>query len=133
MPKETKEQRAERLAREEADAQEALEAYYASVPKRLMDAQATAQSLFVSTSVNLGPDGPIVHFEYESEKYKVFIDGTLTYQSEEWELKSLEVQLKQLKEVMDEEAARLKVAQAAWEKLLPLERTAIKEFMYHLR
>jgi hypothetical protein len=133
MPRETREERDARLAREEAAAQVALEAYLASVPKRLMEAQALANSLYVSTSVTLGPAGPIVHFEYESEKYKVFIDSTLTYQTEEWELESLESQLAKVKEARDEEAARLKVAQTAWEKMTPLERTVIKEFIYQLR
>lgn len=133
MARETREERAERLAREEAAAQAALEAYYATVPKRLMEAQALANSLQVSTSVRLGPDGPIVHFEYESEKYKSYIDSTLTYQTEEWELDSLEGQLRGLKEKIDEEAARLQVAKDAWEKLLPFEKTVIKEFIYMLR
>lgn len=133
MARETKEERAARLAREEAAAQAALEAYYATVPKRLMEAQALANSLCVSTSISLGTSGPIVHFEYDSEKYKCFIDYTLTYQTEEWELESLETQLRDLKEKIDKEAARLKVAQDSWGRLQPLERIVIKEFIHLLQ
>lgn len=132
MLKETKEDRAARLAREEAAAQAALEAYLATVPKRLMEAQALANSLYVSTSVSLGPDGPIVHFEYESEKYKSYIDATLTYQSEKWELESLEKRLAELKEKIEAEKARLAAAKAAWANLSEADRKVLKEFIYQL-
>lgn len=133
MARETKEERAERLAREEAAAQAALEAYFATVPKRLMEAQALANSLYVSTSVTLGPDGPIVHFEYESEKYKSYIDATLTYQTEEWELESLEQRLRELKESIDAEKQRFAYAQAIWTTLSETDRKALKEFIHTLR
>lgn len=132
MPKETKEQREERLAREEAAAQAALEAYYASVPKRLMEAQALANSLYVSTSVNLGPSGPIVHFEYESEKYKSFIDDTLHYQSEEWELEGLERRLQDLKEQVENEKQRYRAAESVWSNLSTADRQVLKEFIHRL-
>lgn len=130
MAKETAEQKAARREREEAAAQAALEAYLATVPKRLMEAQALANSLYVSTNVTLAADGPVVHFEYESEKYKCYIDSTLTYQSEEWELESLEGQLQYLKKSVDDESARLVIARAAWEKLASHEKVAIKEFIH---
>lgn len=133
MPKETPQQRAERLAREEAAAQAALEAYYASVPKRLMEAQALANTIYVSTSVTLGPGGPIVHFEYESEKYKVFIDSTLTYQSEEWELESLESRLQELKEKIEDEKRRYKAAESVWATLSAGDRQYLKEFIHLLK
>jgi len=132
MARETVEQRAARRAQEEAAAQAALEAYLASVPKRLMEAQALANSLYVSTSVTLGPDGPIVHFEYESEKYKSYIDATLTYQTEEWKLESLEQRLKDLKETIDAEKARLAAAKAVWLTLPESDRKVLKEFIYML-
>lgn len=132
MPKETREQREERLAREEAAAQAALEAYYASVPKRLMEAQALANSLYVSTSVTLGPSGPIVHFEYESERYKSFINDTLHYQSEEWELEGLERRLQDLKEQVENEKQRYRAAESVWANLSTADRQVLKEFIYRL-
>lgn len=133
MPKETPQQKAERLAREEAAAQAALEKYYATVPRRLMDALALARSLGVTASVDLLGDGPIVSFEYESEKYRCYIDYRLTYQCEEWELETLENQLMTLKAAQENEKSRLESAKKIWESLSALDKAVIKEFINLLK
>lgn len=129
MPRETKEQRLEREAREQAAAEAELEAYLLTVPKRLMDAQGLAQNLGVSVNVNLSENGLSVHFYHES----AVIDDTLTYQTEEWELECLERKLRDLKEEQEARKARTSLAEEAWKnKLTDDERAAIKENFYRL-
>lgn len=133
MPRETKEERAVREAKQAAVAEARREAYLATVPKRLMDAQALARSLFVTTEVNLGPAGPVVHFEYDNPKYHCFIDTTLTYQTEEWELESFERQLQELKDTLEGEKKRLQRAVEVWSTLSDNDRTVLKEFIFVLK
>lgn len=133
MARETAQQKAERRAREEAAARAALEAYVESVPKRLMEAQALASTLFVNTSVGLSENGPTVHFEYESDKYKIYIDNELNYQTEQWELEMLEDQLHRLKVAIDDEKLRYEAAKVAWAGLSESQHKLIKEFIYLLK
>lgn len=124
MARETREQRNARLAQEQAAAEAALESYLLTVPKRLMYAQALAQNLGVSVTVSLTETGPSVHFYNEAS----VIDNTLTYQTEEWELESLERKLRGLSEERDARAARLALARHVWKnRLSETERAALKE------
>ena len=97
MARETKEEKAIREAREQAKSEAALEAYLQTVPKRIMDAQALAQSLGITTSVSLATNGPIVNF-YDPNNQ---VDDYLTYHTDEWELEYLERKLRDIKEERD--------------------------------
>lgn len=143
-PKQTPEERALRkslkLASEAYDAMVALEAaaaadaiYKAGLPKRLMDAQALAGSCGIASHVELTANGPSVRFEYEDHSHKNYIDETLTYQSEEWEVECLEGKLRDLKASCDAAAARLALAQSAFNKLTEDEKGAVKENIMWLR
>lgn len=124
MARESKEERLAREAREQAAVEATLEAYLLTVPKRLMDAQALAQNLGVNTNVSLTATGPSVHFFDEAS----VIDVTLTYQTEEWELESLERKLREIREEKDARIARLALARDVWKnKLSETERAALKE------
>lgn len=130
MARESKEERQAREALEQAAAEKALEAYLLTVPKRLMDAQALAQSLGVGVNVSLIETGPRVHFYDESN----VIDDTLTYQTEEWELEYLERKLRDMKIDQDARVYRRGIAEDAWKnKLTETERAALKENIHWLR
>jgi hypothetical protein len=124
MARETKEEKLAREAREQATAEAALEAYLQTVPKRLMDAQALAQSLGISVHVGLTENGPLVSFH----DYNHAIDDRLTYQCDQWELESLERSLLAIKEEQEAKASRLEIARDVWaNKLTEIEKFALKE------
>ena len=107
--------------------------YKATIPKRLMDAQAIACHLGVSTHVSLTETGPSVRFECEDHTNKIYIDSIITYNTEEWELDTLETRLNELKIAHDEYNARRIVAQDVWGKLSANEKHAIKEHIAYLK
>ena len=124
MARETKEQRDLREAQEQAAAEAALAEYLRTVPKRLMNAQALAQSLGISVNVSLTEAGPCVNFCDDD----AMIDELLTYQTEEWELEDLERKLRELKQAQDDRRARVALAQDVWKnRLTEAERIALKE------
>lgn len=141
----TEQKEARRIAKEARDAEDAkaaeaqrlrrieeLAIYKASIPKRLMDAQAAARWLGISTDVSLTASGPLVNFNDDSGN--IYINETLTYESEEWELESLEQTLKNLKEKRDAYEAQRIVAQDAWSSQLTTEQQlAIREHFHYLR
>lgn len=133
MARETKEQRQAREAQEQMDAELAMAEYYKTVPKRLLEAQALAQNLGVSANLSLTESGPSVHFEYKSESENVYIDTTITYQTEQWELESLESSLESIKAAHHARRQRLIIAQAIFDRITPFEKAAIKEHIYTLR
>ncbi len=131
MAKETKEERALREEDEARRADIARRAYLATVPKRLMDAQALALKVGVDVTVALTETGPSVRFFHDDNPY---ISDTVTYQVEEWELECLEKNLQTIKDEQDAAQSRLKLAQDVWaNKLSHEEKSAIKEFIFHLR
>lgn len=107
--------------------------YKATIPKRLMDAQAIACHLGVSTHVSLTETGPSVRFECEDHTNKIYIDSIITYNTEEWEIDTLETRLNELKIAHDEYNARRIVAQDVWGKLSANEKHAIKEQIAYLK
>ena len=118
----------------ELQQQEHLAMYKASIPKRMMDAQALASILGgVAVHLKLTETGPSVRFEYENHRSKIWIDDTITYDTEEWELECLEAKLMEIKVARDACEARLIVAQGAWNRLSDEERAAIKEHHLYLR
>jgi len=136
-PEERSQKKAARLAanlaaqkrRDEEEAAERAD-LLKTLPKRLMDAQALANSLGVRVSVNLSETGPIVHFgEYDGPGD---IDTELTYQSDCWEIEWLEKRLQYLKEEQAARAARLRLAKDTWGNLKQEEKDAIKEFIHSL-
>lgn len=130
MPKETKEQRAERLAREQEAAELALAEYTKSVPARLAAAENLARKLGISTKITLTEGGPSVHFYDDQSEF----DHFLTYQVERWELEWIEEKLSKLKQEQDDKLARRQLAEDVWvNKLSSEERFAIKENIYSLK
>jgi hypothetical protein len=110
-----------------------LAAYKASLPKRLMDAQALAASIWVATHVELTATGPSVRFEHEDHSKKLYLDSTLTYESESWEVESVEDRLKDIKHAKEESERRLQCAKSAWGNLEEDQRSCIKEFIHSLK
>ena len=117
----------------ELQQQEHLAMYKASVPKRLMEAQALASWLGIAVHVSLTATGPSVRFEEENHHDKLYIDETITYETEEWELESLESTLASLKAKRDAYDARRIIAQGAWSRMSEEERAAIKEHIHWMR
>lgn len=133
MARETKEERLVREAQEQADAELALAEYRASIPKRLLEAQVLAQQLGVNVRLGLTATGPTAQFEYESERDKICIDETITYETEQWELEYLEDRLRQIKQIQENQRIRQKLAQDAFDRLSAVEKSVVKEYIHALR
>lgn len=140
----TPEQKAERKAlkiaaetaarlQRELEEKARLEAFKAGLPKRLMDAQALASKLGVSTHVELTATGPSVRFEYEDHSDNFYIDDTLTYESQEWDVEYIEGKLNELDEKHKAYEARKLVAQSAFGALTDEQKAAVKEFIRYLK
>jgi len=117
----------------EVQKQEHLAMYKASVPKRLMEAQALASWLGIAVHVSLTATGPSVRFEEENHHDKLYIDETITYETEEWELENLEATLASLKAKRDAYDSRRIVANGVWARLSDDEKFALKEHLIFLR
>jgi len=117
----------------EVQKQEHLAMYKASVPKRLMEAQALASWLGIAVHVSLTATGPSVRFEEENHHDKLYIDETITYETEEWELENLERTLAELKIKSDAYDSRRIVANGVWARLSDDEKFALKEHLIFLR
>ena len=139
-PEERALRRAARLALEaeanqrwEAERAAQMTAFKAGLPKRLMDAQALASYCGIAVHIELIESGPSVRFEYEDHHNKFYIDSTLTYDSDEWEVSDLEGSLASLKAKQDKEAARRVLAQSAFAKLTDDEKSAMKDYIHYLK
>ena len=117
----------------ELQQQEHLAMYKASIPKRMMEAEALASHLGVAVHVSLLATGPAARFEREDHHDRDYVDITITYETEEWELETLEGILASLKAKHDASEARLIVARGAWNRLSDEEKIAIKEHYGYLR
>lgn len=131
MAKRTTEQRREQQAEQERLYLESTAVYRATIPARLMAAQALASSVGLRSSVTLTEVGPSVRF-YDQYTDDGFCEPA-TYQMEEWELEYLEQRLQERKAAQDAKALRRKLAETAWgTKLTQEEKVAIKEFIPYL-
>ncbi len=121
-----------RLQREAEEAQRLAEkaAFRLTMPARLMRLTALAQSVEVDNGIKLIENGVEMYIRRDESPY---IDATLTYDSEEWEVESVERDLEQIKSDIEARMARRKLAQDVWtNKLSPEERAALKEHIYSL-
>jgi hypothetical protein len=123
---------AEKLRYEQERAAQ-IAAYKAGLPKRIKDAQILAYHVGVASHVELTETGPAVRFEYEDHLHKIYIDRTLTYESDEWEVEDVEVDLQKIKAQQEAYAAQRSVAQSIFGNLTPEEKTAIKEHIHYLK
>lgn len=94
-----------------------------SLPARLINLIAVARDVGVFAEVRLTATGPAVKFQDAA----TFIDETLTYESEEWEVDYLERNFQNLKKEQDDRRARQIAAKEVWDKLTVIEREALKE------
>lgn len=117
----------------EFEKQAALESYKVELPKRLMTAQATAAKLGVATHVELIESGVSVRFEYEDHIEKIYIDETVTYNTEEYEIEMLEYKLRQLKDSVEEHDRRRLVADSVFKSLTDEQKSCVKEFISYMR
>jgi len=122
----------QRVSRE-MQKQEHLAMYKASIPQRLMAAQVLAQQLGISVSISLTETGPAVKFKEENEHDKLYIDEILTYETEEWELESLETTLAAVKAKQDACDQRRAVAQSIFNNLSDNEKACLIEHIRWLR
>lgn len=121
----------EQRYKEERAAYEA--AYKASIPKRIKDAEKLAHNVGVAVHMELTETGPEVRFEYENHSKKIYIDRTLTYNSDEWELEDVETDLVRIKTEQDAYQARKAIAQAVFDTLSPDQKFALKEHIHYLK
>ena len=108
-----------------------LSAYKAGLPKRLMDAQARASKLGVKSEVTLTETGPEVVFYNEETGH--YIETTLSYNSDEWEVEALEHDLQQLQNRQDLAEKRRAVAQSAWSNLTEDQQSCLREYITWMR
>ena len=133
MAKLTKEQKIEQEKADRAAHTLALVKYKVGLPKRLMAVRELAGRLGVATHIDLLQSGPEVRFDYEGHTEKVYIDCILTYESEEWEVDSLEQQLTGLEEHINRVEAEIACAQSAMSSLTEEQRQLIKKHIHLIR
>ena len=134
MPRETKEQRAQRLADEQTALMLEQELFRKGMPAKLMELQALASAAQVSTKVDLTPTGPAVTFtRYLYNGGCNDLEETLTYDSDKWTVTYLESRLQGIKDDLDAKARRQALAESVWkDKLTSEEREALKENIRNL-
>lgn len=124
----------ERAAKEEIrriEEKAAREKFLASLPLRLLNAQALARSLgTVDVYVSNNDAGLSVTFKQGKNPY---LDTTITMESDEWNMDELERELADIKRVQDEYQARYHFARSVWNRLSDTERNVITEFIDHLK
>jgi hypothetical protein len=108
-----------------------LAAYKAGLPKRLMDAQARAGKLGVRSEVTLTETGPEVSFY--NDKRGHYVETTLSYNSDEWEVEALEQDLQQLQDKHDLAEKRRECAQSAWNNLTEDQKSCLREYINWMR
>lgn len=108
-----------------------LAAYKAGLPKRLMDAQGRASKLGVRSEVMLTETGPEVTFYNDESGH--YIETTLSYNSDEWEVEHLESELQQLQDRNDLAEKRRACAQSAWNNLDDDQKSCLREYITWMR
>jgi len=129
MPRKTAEEKRLEREAEEAQRKQEKEAFRLTMPARLMRLSALAQQVGIETNIRLIENGVSLKIQNESKPY---IDSTLTYDSEEWEVDMVESELNSIKAEIDARAARRALAQEVWAKLSADEKAAVKENIYSL-
>lgn len=111
----------------------AMVEYKATIPKRMMEAQALATSLHLACSVSLTMAGPTLSIASNDRHCTDYYDYNIGYESEEWELCHLEDFLTRMKEEADALVVQKALAQATWAQLSEAEKIAIKAHIHSLR
>ena len=106
-------------------------AAYTGLPKRLMEIQARATRLGVRNEVILTETGPEVTFCNDESGY--YIDTTLSYSSDEWDVELLEKDLQQLQDRNDLAEKRRACAQSAWNNLDDDQKACLREWIIWMR
>lgn len=101
-----------------------------TIPKRMVEIQALASKLAISTRIELTDNGPIL-FIYLREGADD--EESISYKSEIYEVKYIEDVLERLKNEKEEKAIRFSIAQSVWSKLTVEERVALKEHILFVR
>jgi hypothetical protein len=109
--------------------EEQRKAFLLTVPMRLLDAQALAIELGISTNVRSSATGTEVSF-YDSTS---LVDYKMGYDCEKWKLVELESDLFALKDARDYRELRRTAAMDAWAKISPQDQPLIKEFINILK
>ena len=126
-----RQQKAEQEAKWAAEREAEVAAYKAGLPKRLMDAQARATKLGVRSEVSLTETGPEVTFYNDESGH--YIETTLSYNSNDWEVESLERDLQLLQDRRDLAEKRRACAQSAWNNLSEDEKSCLREYITWMR
>ncbi len=109
----------------------ALATYKAGLPKRLMDAQARALKLGVRCEVTLTEIGPNVTFSNDEKGH--YIETTLSYNSDDWEVESVEHDLQMLQDRADLKEKRRECAQAGWNALTEDQKSCLRDWINWMR
>lgn len=108
------------------------EEFRKSVPAKLTELKELAKSLGVATVIDLTPTGPEISFEYESTVEDIYINDTLTYDSDEYWIRQMESNLNNINVKREALEIRKALAREAWNKLSKEEQDAIKEFRWSI-
>ena len=108
-----------------------LAAYKAGLPKRLMEAQGRASKLGVRNEVTLTETGPEVTFYNDESGH--YIETTLSYNSDDWEVESLERDLQLLQDRLDLAEKRQAIAKSAWNTLDEDQKSCLREYINYMR
>ena len=126
-----KQQKAEQEAKRKAEQDAEVAAYKAGLPKRLMNAQKNAERLGVRTEVTLTETGPEVSFYNDEKGY--YVETTLNYNSEVWEVEHLESELWTLHERAELAQKRRECAQSVWNTLEEDQKSCLREYITWMR
>jgi len=129
MARLTAEEKRRILEEQEAEDKRAREAFRLTIPGRFKQLNELAKQVGVSTTITLTSDGVQLEFLYTGTPY---IESSLTYDSEEWEVDHVERDLKKIKDEIDAKAARFSLAKTVWARLDDTEKVAVKEFINSL-
>ena len=117
---------AERRAREQRMAEEALEAEFKfrkTVPELMFRLKLLAQKVHVRTELNVTEEGFVMTFNFDETE-----EVLDTFSTEQWEAEYLERKLNEQLEELEARERRRELAAVAAAKLHPLELAALQEF-----
>jgi len=133
MPRETKEQKQLRWAAEEHAALVAKQNFKMTMPAKLAELRKLAPDAGVNVRIDLTETGPIVEFtRWNHDNRGNDFEETITYDTEQWEVESIERRLHEFREEINSRIRRRGVAEDTWARLTAEEKAAVKEFIIHL-